>query len=117
MTTHQKKFLNVVYEEIPKEIELGEIERIGQLQNLIKADFGNHIPASAARMQLYLSYPDEQINTMADFQAIPEEYFIEGGLALEIHTSPPPSKQSSLKNIIPFLTKETVFLEGLPESA
>jgi hypothetical protein len=46
-----------------------------------------------------------------------EEYFIEGGLALEIHTSPPPTKQSSLKNIIPFPNKETVFLEGLPESA
>ncbi|KAI3661131.1 hypothetical protein MP638_000468 [Amoeboaphelidium occidentale] len=102
MTTHQKKFLNVVYEEIPKEIELGEIERIGQLQNLIKADFGDAIPVASAFIQLYKPHSDEQIATMADFQAIPEEYFIEGGLALEIRTSPPPQSatQPSVKDVV-----------------
>jgi hypothetical protein len=132
MTTHQKKFLNVVHGGISTRIRTDGIERIGELQDLIKADFGDDIPASAARIQLYKPYPDaidsnnndedgaKSNALVTDLEDIPEEYFKkikDGGLALEIRTSPPPSKQSSLKNIIPFPTKETVFLEGPPESA
>ncbi|KAI3659766.1 hypothetical protein MP638_000895 [Amoeboaphelidium occidentale] len=89
MTTHQKKYLNVRFGQLTAEINVEDIERISDLQDLIKAKYGEFIPVPPAAIQLYKSYPDEQITTMADFQAIPEEYFIEGGLALEIRTSAP----------------------------
>ncbi|KAI3655267.1 hypothetical protein MP638_002020, partial [Amoeboaphelidium occidentale] len=118
MTTHQKKYLNVVYEEIPKEIELGEIARIGQLQNLIKSDFGDAIPVASAFIQLYKSYPDEQITTMADFQAIPEECFIEGGLALDIRTSAPRNSLNKLmkKYLTPVGSVSNTPIESSPSS-
>jgi hypothetical protein len=107
MTTHQKKYINVRFGLLTTSIRTDEIDDISELQDLIKEKYGNFISAPPAAIQLYKSYPEERIARMADFRALPNDFFVEdGGLALEIRTSPPPTRQSSWKNIIPFPTQE-----------
>ncbi|KAI3657667.1 hypothetical protein MP638_007449 [Amoeboaphelidium occidentale] len=98
-------FLNVVYGQLPFEIRTDEMEVISELRRAIKADFGDLIPAPPAAIQLYKPHSDEQIATMADLRALPEEYYkkIEkGGLALEIRTLTPPTIQPSRQNVQPY---------------
>ena len=100
-------FLNVVYGGTPAEIKTDGIERIGQLQDTIKDKYGDFIAAPPVAIQLYKSYSDEEEKgdaIITDLEEIPEEYFKkrkDGGLALEIRTSPPPSKQSSNLHLAP----------------
>jgi len=111
-------FLNVVYGGTRAEIKTDGIERIGELQDAIKAKYNNAMAEiDAPQLQLYKSYPDERITTMAEFRALQDDFYVEGGCSVEIHTSHPPSKQSSLLNIVPFPPKSGAFLEGLPGSA
>jgi hypothetical protein len=117
-------FVNVVYCGTHTRIKTNDIEDISELQDLIKAKYGPVMnDVGAPQLQLYKSYSDEGEKSDAlvtDLEDISEEYFKkrkDGGLALEIRTSPPSSKQSSLLNIVPFLKSTDGFLEGLPGSA
>ena len=89
-------FLNVVYGGTRAEIKTDGIKRISELQDLIKAKYKNTLAEiDAPQLQLYKSYPNERIATMADFAALSNNFYVEGGPCLEIRTSPPPSRQSS----------------------
>ena len=101
-------FLNIVYGGTRAEIKTDGIERIGELQDAIKAKYGEFIAAPPAAIQLYKCYPDERIATMADYRALPNEFYVEGGPCVEIHTFSrlPPLKQTPLKDFIEdFLSK------------
>jgi hypothetical protein len=102
-------FLNVVYGSIHSRIKTNDMEDISELRRVIKEEYKNALAEIVApQLQLYKSYSDEGEKSDAlvtDLEDISEEYFKkrkDGGLELEIRTSPPPSKQSSLLNIIPF---------------
>jgi hypothetical protein len=103
MTTHQRKYINVRFGLLTTRIRTDEIEDLSELQDLIKAKYSNaRAGIDAPQLQLYKSYPEERIARMADFRALPNDFFVEdGGLALEIHTSPPPTRQSSMVNVQP----------------
>ena len=75
----EKKFLNVVYNQMPTRIKVTDVEDISELQDEIKKKYGDDIPASAARIQLFKSHPDERIATMADYRALPNDFFLEDG--------------------------------------
>ena len=94
-------FLNVVYGGTHAEIKTDGIERIGELKDAVKAKYNNAMAEiDAPQLQLYKSYSDEEEKVDAiitDLDDISSEYYKkvrEGGLILEIRTSPPPSKQS-----------------------
>lgn len=112
-------FLNVVYRETRAEIKTDGIERISELRRAIKDEYKNALAdIDAPQLQLYKSYPNEPIAMMAHYRALPNEFHVEGGPCVEIHTSPPPTKkQSSLWNIIPFPPNSGNTHEGLPDSA
>jgi hypothetical protein len=117
-------FLNVVNGRTYSRIDTAGMEDISQLQDAIKAKYGEFIAASSVAIQLYKSYSDvgrqKGDALITELEEIPEEYFKkrkDGGLALEIRTSPPPSKQSALLNIVPFPPKSGAVHEGLPDAA
>ena len=99
------------------------MEDISQLRRAIKGDYGDEIAAPPVLIQLYKSYTDDRRQKgnalITELEEIPEEYFKkrkDGGLALEIRATPPPSKPSSLLNIVPFPPKSGAVHEGLPDA-
>ena len=85
----EKKFLNVVYQEIPAEIETTDLTRLGQLQDAIKAKYGPVMAQiGAPQLQFHKSNPDDRIESMADFTALPNDFFVEKGKKIEIRISP-----------------------------
>ena len=90
-------FLNVVYGGTRAEIKTDGFERVSQLRRAIKAEYNNaRAEIDPPQLQLYKSHPEERIATMADFRAIPNEFYVEGGPCLEIHTSLPSAPENSL---------------------
>ena len=61
-------FLNFVYGGTRAEIKTDGIERIGELQDSIKAKYGDEIAAPPVLIQLYKSDSEERIATMADYR-------------------------------------------------
>ncbi|KAI3659907.1 hypothetical protein MP638_003407 [Amoeboaphelidium occidentale] len=83
-----KKYLNLLYGGMLMEIDVGAIERMGVLKDLIKAKYEKTCgDVDAYLIQLYKPHSEEQITDLDD---IPQEYYKEGGLALEIRTLTPP---------------------------
>ena len=90
-----RTYLNVKYGNITTEIKMEGVNRLGDLQDKIKAKYGDDIKASAARIQLF-EKDDIEITGLDD---IPGEYYIkskDGGSYMEVRTSPPPSREPSL---------------------
>ncbi|KAI3631359.1 hypothetical protein MIR68_010849 [Amoeboaphelidium protococcarum] len=111
-------FLNVIYGGMSAEIKTDGIERIGELRRAIKEEYNRALAEiDAPRLQLYNSSTNDRIATMADFRALPNAFYVEGGPCIEIRTSPPPSKQPSLVNIVPFPPNSGAVHEGLPDAA
>ena len=87
-----KRFLNVQYSGISTRIDVTDFEDLSQVQDAIKAKYGEDVPGPAARIQLH----DQQDQLITDLDDIPEDYYKkpkDGGLSLTIRTSPPPSRQ------------------------
>ena len=105
------RYLNVKY---GNEITLIKVEpetSLGELQDAIKTRFGDEIPAPPIRIHLHRTDPDnqkQQIKTKKDINSLPSKYFIEGEGAtyLEVRTSPPPSRQTSLNDISEIVKKQ-----------
>ncbi|KAI3647384.1 hypothetical protein MP228_007605 [Amoeboaphelidium protococcarum] len=109
-------FLNVIYGGMSTEIETDGIEDVSELRRAIKEKYNRALgEIDAPRLQLYNSSTNDLIATMADFRALPNAFYVEGGPCIEIRTSPPPSKQPSLVNISPFPPNSGAVLEGLPD--
>jgi hypothetical protein len=82
-----KRFLNVQYSGITTRINATEFEDLSDVQDAIKAKFADDVPGSAARIQLY-DQQGQHINKWALFNPLPQEYFDEDGLFLNIRTTP-----------------------------
>lgn len=90
----KKKFLNVNYKGTTTEIDVSGAERLGEVQDAIKAKYGDAIPVAAAFIHLY----DNQNNHITDLEDIADEYYKKlknGGSCVDVHTSPAPSRQPS----------------------
>lgn len=86
-------FLNVIYGGKSTEIETDGIEVVSELRRAIKEKYKKALAEiDAPRLQLYNSSTNDRIATMADFRALPNAFYDEGGPCIEIRTSPPPSK-------------------------
>ena len=111
-------FLNVVYGGTRTRINTTDIEDVSELRRAIKEEYKNALAEiDAPQLQLYKSSPNERLAAMAAYRALPNEFRVEGGPCVEIRTSPPPSKQSLLLNIIPFPPNSGATHEGLPDPA
>ena len=86
-----KRFLNIIYGDRRTKIEVTGFERIAQLRKAVKEEFGDDIPAPAARIQLC----NQQGALIDDLDDIGEEYYQkvkkgEGGTCLVVGTLPAP---------------------------
>ena len=81
------KFLNISFQGIITEINVTGFDRMGEVRRAVKEEFGDDIPASAARIQV----SDQEgtvISRWASINTLPEEYFAEGGLCLAVSILP-----------------------------
>ncbi|KAK6097958.1 squalene synthetase-like protein [Batrachochytrium dendrobatidis] len=95
-------FLNVQYGTLTAEINITEAERLGDVQDVIKAKYGEIIPTPAVLIQLY----DQQGQLIADLDDIPPEktpqYYQElakGGSCVVIGCLPSPTREPSKSTI------------------
>ncbi|KAJ2986097.1 hypothetical protein HDV02_000222, partial [Globomyces sp. JEL0801] len=86
-----ERFLNIEYYGTKTDVDITTAGRLSQVNTAIKAYFGEDIPATASRIQLY----DQQGKLITDLDNIPEEYFIKGGSCVVIGIPTPPSSRQS----------------------
>jgi hypothetical protein len=90
-----KRFLNVNYKGTKTRINVAEMDDLSEVQDAIKARLSNTLShVDAPQIQLY-DNEHNHINTWADFNSLPADYFTEGGSCVDVHTTPPPSRQPS----------------------
>jgi hypothetical protein len=90
----QKKFLNVNYKGTKTRINVADMEDLSEVQDAIKAKYGDSISLGAAFIQLY-DNQNNLITVWAAFNALTTDYFSERGSCVDVHTTPSPSRQPS----------------------
>ena len=93
----EQTYLNVKYGNLSTVINMEGVGHTSDLQDRIKKKFGDDIDAPPVRIELYNEDGGKQITNLAE---IPDECFKDGGLCLEIRTSPPTSRQSSVHSVV-----------------
>ena len=83
-------------------IKVTDVEDISELQDEIKKKYGDKIPAPPVDIQLFKSHTNEQIATMADYRALPNDYFLEDGPRVGIHIPGMPASRTN-ENFIKLL--------------
>ncbi|KAI8891716.1 hypothetical protein BC833DRAFT_613424 [Globomyces pollinis-pini] len=80
-----KRFLNIEYSGTKTEVDITEAERLGEVQDAVKAKYGSAMAnIGAAQLQLY----DQLNQNITDLDDIPEDYckkVKDGGLFLVVH--------------------------------
>jgi hypothetical protein len=99
----QKRFINVLYENQPVEIDIGSMERFSEVQKEILLAF-KEITVGYARVQLWnkTATPHIQFDNLDEIKDLPEEYYWEpkksGALFLtaQLFPSPPVSSEDTI---------------------
>ena len=111
-----KRFLNVLYENLPVRIDTKEMEDISQVQEKVLLAF-KEITVGYARVQLWNknATPHIQLDDFDDIKALPEEYYLKSKnpgalfLTVQVLPSPPASRQPTSTDIFqgsPLFTAE-----------
>ena len=90
----KKKFVNVDYEGVATDVDITSSNRLGELQDAVKAKYGDALPVGAALIKFY-DQQDQQITKWAQFNSLHSKYFVEDGLCLVIKTSSPTLNHST----------------------
>ena len=80
-----KRFLNVEYSGTKTEVDITEAERLGEVQDAVKAKYGPAMAQVGAAQLLFYDQQNQHISKWALLKSLPQEYFDEEGLFLVVH--------------------------------